>query len=549
MKRYEVLQRTILEFKQWPGNNPWSLGGEPILGNAGVSIISISGLFTLLFGAFWGLRLAVVAHLFIGFWGAWKLSRIWWHNRFVRLIFCFYLIANPAMIYHLTVGHLVYLNFYFFPLILYYLLRFREDIWSGLKAGLITALAINDSPAYIPQYILLILAGIFIYLFVTNYKRHWRYLLNWALLFVPVLATLSIYRIIMILQVISDYPRITNRVWHYSLKTVLEAYLVPHTKLVWITKGIPAGRTTWEICSYVGITGFILSIRNLSRGFRWWHAMIILLVWAAAGNDNYFYIMYWIRKIPGFSSHLCFARIRVFALVFFGIAAICELNHLGTKYKDKGQNTRFRKFICIGILLVGEVLLVSHIIMWSSHPEPIVQSFYAPNNKFQNVRTLPHLYKYKCWTTYEAMKMNLGWLNGSGVSNLPGKCARLDRDDPNYIAEFHQDNTPVEPVYWSPNRILFENLDPAVPLIINMNPGKPWYCNGIQIFPEYRIVEHFEPFHVMPNSKGVVELVYKYPAQKLALTATAVLMIISCVIIIGVSLCKSIKPQKNMLNG
>lgn len=132
------------------------------------------------------------------------------------------------------------------------------------------------------------------------------------------------------------------------------------------------------------------------------------------------------------------------------------------------------------------------------------------------------------------MRMNLGWLDGSGASNLPGKCARLDRDEPAYIAEFHQDYTPIEPVYWSPNRILFENLDPAIPLIVNMNPGHPWYGNGIQLFPEYRIVENFKPFHVMPNSDGIVELTYRYPGQKLGLIASTILLIVSYTTIVYV---------------
>ena len=64
-----------------------------------------------------------------------------------------------------------------------------------------------------------------------------------------------------------------------------------------------------------------------------------------------------------------------------------------------------------------------------------------------------------------------------------------------------------------------------------MNPGNPWYCNGIQLFPKYRIVEQREPFEVMPNKNGVVELTYIYPGQKIGLIGTLVFLAISAFVV------------------
>jgi len=533
--RFEALRRTILEFGQWPGNNPWSMGGQPLLGHPNVSIISVKGLLVLLFGTLLGLKLSVPVYLFIGFWGAWKLSGLWWHNRFVRVIFCLYTAANQALIYHLRVGHVNFQTFYFFPLLLYYLLRFRQDKWSGLKAAILAGLAINDSPAYMSQYALLIMACIFIWLCVNNYKQHFRSLLNWVLLFLPVLAAMSFYRLVTILEIARDFPRILNYQIHYGVKTLLGAYLVPHSDL-FIVSAHKWCNCSWEVCSYVGITALFLSIWGLRRGFKWWHAALILLIWAGIGNDSYLHIMYWIQKMPTFSSHLCFSRIRVFSLLFFGVAACWELNYLWDKYKNCKAYIYRYGIIFIAIVMAGEVLTVSHLVMKGTHVDLPYRATLNFTGEFQNTRSLAiaDQLEPQVSPSYLAMTMNLGWLGGSGDSYLPGKTVRLAREDPNYIAEFHQGNRAVEPVYWSPNKILFESLDPTKPLVVNMNPGRPWHCNGVQIFSDYRIVEMEKPFSVMPDSNGRIELCYKYPGQRLGLVGTPVLMIVSGFVIICV---------------
>jgi hypothetical protein len=252
------------------------------------------------------------------------------------------------------------------------------------------------------------------------------------------------------------------------------------------------------------------------------------------GNDSYFHIMYWIQKIPSFSSHLCFTRISIFTPLFFGIAAIWGLSYLWSKFKD--HNIRVFRYLVtfIGILTVTEVLAVSHMIMKSGHVQLDSWSGAEFGYKFQNVSSLPRPKEAPeiVNITFRAIKMNLGWLRGYGDSNLPGNTARIGRDEPGYVGEFHQNGRAVEPVYWSPNRILLEGLDPHSPLVVNMNPGNPWYNNGRQLFPQYRIVEMLEPFEVMPDENGVVELTYRYPGQKLAIFGTIFWVAVSVVVVV-----------------
>lgn len=528
MHRFEAIRLTVIEYNQWPGHNPWSSGGAPLLGHAAKSLLSIQGLLVLAFGTYWGLRIGVLTYLCIGFIGAWKLSGIWWKDRYIKLIFCFYTIANPAMIFHVSGGHLTFQTFWLMPLAFYFLLRFGQDKWSGLKAAIVLGAAFNESPMYMVQFGMLILGAMYVFLFVSNYRTNSKPLARWAAIFIPVFLALIFYRTITTLQIALDYSRVSDWKTHYQWISLLKFYLFPYTKDM-VIASCKWCATSSEVCSYVGFVAFVLSIASFRKGFRWWHGMIILLVWAGIGNDSYFHIMYWIQKLPTFSSHLCFSRIRVFALLFIAIAATSGLNYLWMKYKNH-RSKYLRYFVLgIGVLMVVEVLTVSHLIMKISHVNYTVPTAKSSVNKFQNISSLPRPANSpgSILITYDAIRMNLGWLRGYGDSYLPGNTVRIGRDEPGYVGEFHQNGRVAEPVYWSPNRILLKGLDPRIPLVVNMNPGSPWYNNGKQLFPQYRVVEMHEPFEVMPDANGVVELTYRYPGQKLAILGTIFWIIVS----------------------
>ncbi|MSR16151.1 MAG: hypothetical protein EXR86_16725, partial [Gammaproteobacteria bacterium] len=150
--RLEAIRATVVEFGQWPGNNPWISGGLPLLGNPTLSLFSIPGVLSLFVGAHWGNQLAILLLIYIGWAGSWLLSGLWWKETWLRAVFSFYIIANPALIHHLTGGHLAFPNFYFLPAAFYFFLRWSDDPWSGLKAGAILGLAFLHSLAYMVQY-------------------------------------------------------------------------------------------------------------------------------------------------------------------------------------------------------------------------------------------------------------------------------------------------------------------------------------------------------------------------------------------------------------
>ena len=292
----------------------------------------------------------------------------------------------------------------------------------------------------------------------------------------PAFLALTIYRTITILQTALDYSRVASWKMHYGWYTLLKCYFLPYTKMTGVAPcQWCAG--TWEICSYIGIIAFALLLVSFRKGIKWWHGIMVLLVLAGIGNDSYFYIMYWIQKIPTFSSHLCFSRIRVFTLCLpWYIAATSGLNELWLKYRDNKLKIFRYIVMVIGFLMAAEVMLVSHQIMRASHIKLAIDSVENTAGKFQNISALPEPYAYR------AIKMNLGWLHGLGDSYLPDDTIRIGRDEKGYIGEFFQNGRSKKPTYWSPNKIVLRGLDPRQSLIVNMNPGRAWYGNGKSCF-------------------------------------------------------------------
>jgi hypothetical protein len=428
------------------------------------------------------------------------------------------------------------------PLFFYYFLRFKEDRWSGLKAAIVYGLAFNDIPNYTVQYMTVIVALLYFwFLFISTKEARLR-LMRWLALFVAISLTLISYHVITILEAATEYPRISDLRFHYSWDVILKTYFYPFTDVV-KAFAAPPGVSGWscvqsthETACYVGIISTLVALASFRRGLRWWHVITIVLILAGLGNDSIFWPMYWLQKLPTFSSHLCFSRVRMITVFFIGITVTWGLWVLWEKYRIKAYARRI--VIFIGLFIAIEHFVLGFMIIHGTHIDiekapPFYRSHYAyigRSSEFMNVSVL---------SPYEATKLNIGILRGGGDSHLPmnywdgkkGYKGPLGSDEKGYIAEFVQEGKGVKPVYWSPNRIKFKELNPNLPLIINMNPGRAWYNNGQQLFPDYRLVEVYTPFAVMPNEDGIVDLTYRFPGRTLGILVTAFMFIVSIVVI------------------
>lgn len=523
LQRIEAIRATVVVFHQWPGNNPWMTGGCPLLGNPALSLFSPPGFLSLALGSSWGVHLSVLFFICFGFWGAWRLSSLWWPEPWVRLTFSLYVVANPAITYHLAVGHIAFSNYYCFPLALYFTLGYARDRWAGAKAGIVVSFAFLHSAAYVVQYTGLILAVVLLWVAFTYGRKTLPDLIRWCVLFVTTCAALCSYRVLTILPVASAFPRTLGVKFHLAVITVIKALYVPIIQLGRIAPPEEAFcGTSHEVCCYLGVIASVLALISAVRQLRWWHIATVCLVWASAGNDSPLYIMYWLQKLPTFGSHLCFGRIRIFISLFLGISAASCLHKFSTRSGPKLKPV----FVLIGMIMCLEVAFVSRRIMELSHvPLPFTDSANY-NSTFSQWGRYPSPTSLKgpiSWT-YFSTRQNQGFLRGEGDSYINDNPMAVGRDEPGYISEFYQGEKPVAASKWSPNYILFERLNPGTSLRLNMNPGKAWWINGNAADEGQKIVSPTRPFLVAVQDSGRIELSYHSPGHTEGISMTLVFL-------------------------
>ena len=541
LQRLEAMRQTIIVFHQWPSLNIWNAGGQPLEGHAGIFPISIKGLFVLLFGTQQGLNITIILYVISGYIGSWLLASIFWKNSLIRNSFALLLLVNLPLLFHLSAGHIIFYVYYLFPLLLFYFLKFSDDKWAGIKAGIVFSLAFNDTPAYLLQYISITILLMYFFFIVTSDSHGRQMLFRWLILFSLMVLTFTSYHAITIYQIGNEFPRISDLIFHYSWPDLLRSYFYPFTEIerVFITPpGVSGGscsQSTHEIAAYLGIIGFILVVLSLNDGVRWWHTLILFLFFAGIGNDGLISPMYWLQKLPSFSSHLCFSRVRVITHLFLPFAMTGGLWLLWSRLHLKKYGRSI--VIIIGIALILERLIIGFMIVKDTHlsfenADPFYSSHLQYNNRdvgFINVSILP---------PFEATQLNIGILRGGGDSNIPmnnididGYFGPIGEDEKGYVAEFHQNSQIIEPDFWSPNKIIFSKLDPRVPLTLNLNPSSAWYNNDIQLFPDYKIVEVNKKFEVMPNVNGSILLKYEFPGRRLGILVMSVFFVLSIFII------------------
>lgn len=555
LQRFEAIRKTVVNYSQWPANNPWNAGGQPLEGTNGRFIISVKGFLSIIFGAKIGLGINLVLFNAIGYFGSLKLASVFWRVSYLNHIFALLVISNAAILFHLSAGHFNFLNYYLIPVILYYYFQFEKDKWSGLKAGILLGIAFNENPTYLVQFLILMLSAIGIFHFLKSNRDIRKKIIFWALTFLPVFGTIISFHLITLLYTISEFPRSSSKTFIYPIETILKSYFYPFVDIDKRAFSDPAGvsagsctRSTHENAMYIGLLSIPFIIVSFYNRIKWWHVMTFILILCSIGNSNAMLPMYWIQKIPTFSSLGCFNRIRMITNIFVSICIVHGMSFLYGYYKKNFLNVKIpfilkpifikkTSIVLILILLVTvERLLIGHLIIYDTHKsyDEVIKMYnvykrYPDNKDFFN---LSHI------APYEGTLNNIGMLRGGGDSHLPMDYGEkingeypgtIGRDEEGYIGEFYQNKTIVKPDYWSPNLIKFNNLDPNEPLTANMNRSKFWYANGKKLFPNDRIIEVKKKFMVYPNKDGNLILSFQYPGKKIGVFFSFLFLLVSII--------------------
>ncbi len=529
LQKIEAFKVTLIEYKQFPQNNPWIRGGQP-LSVLILSPFSVQFWLALIFETKIAISYYILFCFLILFYGSYKLSSFYFKETLFKYSFALLSIFNIGLLFQLKGGHFVFLSFCYFPLILYFLFKHRSMKYSGIFSGYFYGLMLDTDVAYMSSYCALILLIYIIYFFLNFKNKSREKLIRWIYLFTLTALCVVGYKLNLLLEIRGEFPRNDGGSGYYSnLFSLVKSYLIPYYELSGNTfPGRRFCQSTWENSVYIGVIGFIFIYYSFKNSLNLIHYIVILLFLLQLGTKPF--LPYGIlQNLPVFDSHTCYNRIRSFNsfylsfLILFGFHYISQNKSV---FKSKLQKLyKYRNYLLIFVIL--ERLLTSHLLIYNTHKDykdaNTFSKYFVPFKNYEilkNFKNNEKFFNYSLLPTYEATKQNIGVMRWDGESFFnftsyieDGYFGPYAKDEVEYKGEFTVDEKIIEPSYWSPNLIIFKNLELNKKLKLNMSPNRGWKLNNQDLFPKNNIWDHNKEFTINITEPNIT-LKYEVPGKK-----------------------------------
>jgi len=518
---YEAAYQSIIKYHQWPYFNPWMSAGQPLDGLPSIGFFSIRFLCVLFFGTQIGIHLSILIYWIIAFIGAYKLANYFWKTDFLKICFSFLIVINSAVTAHLLVGHFPQQIVLLSPWLFYFYLQRDKDKWSGLKGGAIISLAINEYFAYGIMYVLVIGLILVLYDFRKKIdKNNFKNLIFWLSSFLLTTSTLCYYRLISALYVMKGYERVVDFSYTWDVLMIFLSHFIPfiYSKPEqWLTREMEFCGTYPEVGMYLGVISIYYIYLAIKNKFNIFHFFGLWLLISAYTNEYFFSLTYWLSFVPGFSSFLCDGRIIIVAGIFLAIAIV---DGISISFKNKTNN---KLPILIFTVFVIEQFGVTGSMFYSARNmlEPNSNLTNIIGSKLENliaskdqnfifINDLPESYKsaHRGFPLYSLTSNNIGVFSKTYSPNFPMFNLKNNHGE-FYQNLFKQNNKTIYPISWSPNKIVFRNLDPKEMVEISYSPSKSWKVNGKYSYLHSNSVEKKSFFYAYPNSNGDLTIEYK----------------------------------------
>jgi hypothetical protein len=264
---YEVPAITFFEYGQFPLWNPYCGGGLSLIGNLQAGYLSPIFIFTAFFGVAAGLKIAVLAHTFMGLWGMWLLSghlKIAGPARFAPpIIFIF----SGSYALHIAAGHIVWLPATLLPLFFLAFLRSLQNKRWLFLAAIIESIMFYEGGTYVFAFSL-----IFIFVYALVYAIQKRELnVLWSFARINLLtAALSAPKLLPALELLHNHPRPTGVGESVSWDVFLYFFIDRFTGL----ERSLNGTGWWAFGSYLGVIVIVLYLFSFTF-FRKHSAIVI----------------------------------------------------------------------------------------------------------------------------------------------------------------------------------------------------------------------------------------------------------------------------------
>lgn len=474
----EAPRKTIAEYNQLPLWNAWQCGGNVLWANPLNTASSPFFIFIMIFGPVIGIKLWIVALMFVGLIGMYLLSKQYglkdWYAYIPAVI---YLFSAPFAAYTAS-GQTHLLSMTLIPWVFYFYKRsLNNKKWLFMTAFSIAMLWFNPS-LYLFIFTLMML-GLQVILDLIETNNH-------KILKIAVLTFLLGFLIVSIkfipsMDVYLDNPRSINETDGLVLGDFIQTLTLVNNEQ----------RPVHENATYVGvIISIILLISLVINWKKHWKLsfLAVFFLILTLGDKSPINLLGLLHNLPVFKSMHISMRFRIPFLFFASILAgitIQRLTSLNWKKLGIRQKTVEMGLLILMIYLTIHLLLINGQLMKNTFVmEPIVKS----EGVFQ--QTIDYNIENERDKEWVAINQNKGAVSCYETTVIKTAQqmggiwyyhigAALPVDFLYYQGEvFWKENTDeVKIIYWSPNKVVVEtNKVESNTIILNQNYHKGWHA-------------------------------------------------------------------------
>jgi hypothetical protein len=505
LDKFEALRRTILIWGQFPWWNPWCRGGFPLAAEPQIGAVSIATPLVLSLGTTIGLRVAAILCLLIAVEGAYRLASLWLREAWAAAAAALVYGLNGGAIVDTAQGYVLAMSYCSVPWLVYYTIRIGDRFFDGLGLGFWLAFTVLNGIQYLSLYGGVLALVFWLRALRLGPRRVRARMLVHTVVALGLFLSLCGWRLATVLPVLRDDQREHFTMWDESPWAAF-GYLLARPAPDWY-KILPG----WHFADYVSLQCYVgpvvalLALVSLYWGWRWWHTLTLVAGWLAIGSIRWYHASYWLSFWPLFSSAHVVTRWRYVAILGIGLAAGSVL----ARWRQSNDR-RLRVFAALLTLFIAadfaSLAFQQFPLAFSIRPDP--QFFPGPPvATIVNVRNgLGFPCTLRAYGVIQGYEPMLSYRRDALT-------LRKSREAPDYRGEAWTKGGPVEPAYWSPNRIVFQ-VAPGEEVFVNQNPGSWWWANGRPAFAGRRCAEPTVPFVARADSAGRLELEIRPPGLK-----------------------------------
>jgi hypothetical protein len=322
---FEVARQSIVEYGQWPSYNPYMAMGSDLNANPQATHASIFFIPVLLFGTFYGYKVAILMAMLIGCRGAFRLFEHIGGDRLTALCLSLIFCGCAYFSRHIfQAGHSNTLYFYLLPWLFFFLNRFRTSykITNFIMPALILCqMIIGGAPFVFISSVLLLAVWCIGLLWIE--QSPWKpvvFMMSAVLLAIGI----SAWKVWPVLQFWRDMPRLVNDESGINLLIWLQALCDLETD----TRTAHAWHEFAMGFSLILVALTIYNFRNINN-YKKWLLLFGLIVWFGLGNMpayiNPWYVLN--HYVPFFTSLRAPYRFGILTVFILSLAYLQSINN------------------------------------------------------------------------------------------------------------------------------------------------------------------------------------------------------------------------------